>query len=294
MKTTKASSLLSQTALFGKSALIATGVALSTTLFSTANAATMNFSSELSTGDQAGVDFFLDDSVKDGSVDVTVKVNGTGDGIADISGVWFHIADESLIPGLTFDEIDYTAVGVGTNSEFITKISLGENSNNLGNGVNLNGSGPNNFDVGLRIGQSGGINGGDDFRSITFRIGHTTEDLDLSLFSEEGWGTRLKSVGANRNGSSKLQATAPTFTMDPVDNSQNLQNPEGEGEGEVQVEGDNVVGNVIGAGENGGQNQGGSKQNTGSDTTRVPEPGTIFGLAFVGAMMMRKFRRQSH
>lgn len=290
MKTTKTACILSEATLFGKTALIATGFALSSALFSSANAATMSFSSEVSTGSTAGVDYFLDDSVKAGSVDVTVNVNDTGDGIADISGVWFQIADEGLIPGLTFEEIDYTAVGTGTNPDFISSISLGANgaNNNLGNGVNLNGSGPKNFDAGLRIGQSGGINGGDDFRSITFRIGHTSEDLDLSLFSEQGWATRLKSVGENRNGSSKLEATAPIFTMDPVDNSQESQNPEAEGE--LQAEGDKGVGDVIGTGEN----QGSTKKNTGNQTTKVPEPGTIAGLAFVGAMMMRKFGRQSH
>ncbi|NET45611.1 PEP-CTERM sorting domain-containing protein [Okeania sp. SIO2B3] len=217
MKTTKTDSLLSKATLFGKSAFIATGVALSTTMFSPANAAaTLEFSS--SGNNDAGVDYLLRESVTDpGSIEVTIKVNDTGDGIADISGVWFHLANEALIPGLTFEAITATAPD-GATTNFITNTSTGANSadNRLGNGTTINGSGPKDFDVGLRIGDSGGINGGDDFSSITFRISHDTEDLDLSQF-QEGWATRLKSVGANREGSSKLKEyTNPVYTAAPI------------------------------------------------------------------------------
>ncbi len=231
MKNTKTFSLVSKSGLglLGKSTLIATGVALSSTMFSTANAANLSFSSSVSTGSNAGVDYLLKESSTDpGSIDVTVTVNDTGSGIADISGVWFHILDESLIPGLTFTEITSTGAQGRTN-DFITRESTDANNadNGLGNGVNLNGTGLGNFDVGLRIGNSGGINNGDDFSSVTFNISHATQNLDLSLFSQQGFGTRLKSVGNNRNGSSKLEASAPVYTATPVTSPNPGSQPEG-------------------------------------------------------------------
>ena len=133
----------------------------------------------------------VDDNT-DGFFKVNVKVvleESTGN-IGDISGVFFNLS-----PLISESDIDCT---IGT-----PIIGFGNNTNNLGGGVNLRGGGPKNpglFDVGLRF---AGFHV-DDVQEVEFTIRNIST---LSLDDFTGFGLRLQTVGplgGNREGSSKL------------------------------------------------------------------------------------------
>jgi hypothetical protein len=85
--------------------------------------------------------------------------------------------------------------------------------NNIGGGVNMNGSGQSLFDVGVRIGISGGIGGGDDFQMGMFTV------AGVSITDFTSIGVRVKSVdvgGGFRTGSSKLSGPVPNGNGEPI------------------------------------------------------------------------------
>ncbi len=225
MKTRKPSSVLSKSGLglLGKSALIATGVVLSSTMFSTANAVSLSpetpdFSSQNGGGRKSRINYFLTEDA--GSINVEVSLDETfGSGIGDIGGIWFNIADEIDAKDLTFT------------SPLITGIQHGKKS--FGNDAKLGGN-FNSFDVGLKIGTPNNYEV-DDVRSVTFTIDHKdeNENLNLSLFSEQMWATSLRQVGhkndhSDRNGNIRHSATAPVYQR-PPSNTSSDSDPQPEG-----------------------------------------------------------------
>lgn len=144
-------------------------------------------------GASATVEVTLDDESTPGEVKVTVDVVSPE---ADIRGVFFHVADESLLAGLGVTGDDVTGVVVDANQVI-----------NLGKGANLNGGQTNHgpYDMGVAIG-SPGI-GKDDVGTTMFTLSHNSEFLDVSFLAEQWFGIRLTSVGLSgaRSGSSKLQ-----------------------------------------------------------------------------------------
>ena len=166
---------------------------------------TFSFDISTVTGDLATARITLTE-VEGGDIQVNVKVvDGT---IADLRGLFFKISDESLVNGLSVSGEDVT------DSQFrVNRVS------NLGDGVNMNGT-QTNFDGGVEIGTSG--IGRDDIQSTTLTLSHDSADLTLDLFENQNFGVRLTSVGANRNGSSKLVGPSDqlaTATPDAVDDS---------------------------------------------------------------------------
>lgn len=195
----------------------------------------------------------LDDTSNPGKITVKVDVPPlsaktlTG----DINGVYFNLPSGINPGGLAIKGVAGGPVGT---------IDQDGSANNLGDGVNMNGgSGTSNFSVGVRIGNSGGIDGGDDYQSTTFTI--SGSNLTLSSFTSQSFGVRLKSVGVppNRNGSSKTGATSPTVVTKTT--------PSGGG---------NTSNNPTGGG-------------TGEDPTKpseqVPEPTTVAGTLLAGAVL---------
>lgn len=164
----------------------------------------LSFDISTFTGDPATARITLSDEVGGGDIEVTVEVvNGT---IADLRGLFFNI-DESFVDGLSVVGDDVT------DSQFAVN-----NVSNLGGGVNMNGT-QTDFDGGVEIGTSG--IGRDDISSTTFILSHDTDDLTLDLFENQDFGVRLTSVGANRNGSSKLVGNVGdiNFPPDAVDDA---------------------------------------------------------------------------
>jgi hypothetical protein len=136
----------------------------------------------------------------DGKLQVTAALNPSAV-VGDLRGLFFHVADESLLGGLS--------VTGGTSA--IGTVRQGANAvSNLGGGVNMLGVAPA-FDMGIVFGTASAA-GADDIRSVTFTLEHTTAALTLDLFSSAQFGAVIGSVGTSggpRVGTLKATGTAP-------------------------------------------------------------------------------------
>lgn len=135
-----------------------------------------------------------------GGILMTVAVEGTLK--ADLRGLFFDVADESLLKSLSIKTTN--AKDARNNTEF----RQGDDSvRDLGDGANMNGllGSDNGFDAGVEIGTSG--IGKDDVDSFSFVLSSTTRGLSLADFANVDFGVRSTSVGAagsSRSASSKL------------------------------------------------------------------------------------------
>ena len=135
-----------------------------------------------------------------GDLQFTVEVLSNGGHIGDIRALYFDFANEGLLDGLSVSGAHVT------DSRF-----LANSVNELGNGTNVRGE-LNHlglFDAGVEIGTQG--MSGDDIQLTTFTISHSSQALDLGLLSDQDFGLRLTSVGAengNRCDSLKLGGKA--------------------------------------------------------------------------------------
>jgi hypothetical protein len=203
--------------------LATASVAIATSSFSPASAASLNFSINEFTGDNAKVDFLLEDLATD-TVRFTVSVDQTVNK-GDIVGVFFNVNNIfSVSPGaFTASLIDVdpdagTANKLPSIFSFDNSGSTTDNNKDLGNNVNLNGGGDSKtLDFGVQIGKGGASDQGaaDFFSKVVFDIKAT--GLTLAQFQDQSFGARLQSVGPNGGGSSKLfgDATTPTPTPTP-------------------------------------------------------------------------------
>ncbi|MGJ3247729.1 MAG: hypothetical protein ACFE0I_16840 [Elainellaceae cyanobacterium] len=168
-----------------------------------ARAASLSFDVYSFTGDSAKAKITLTE-VGEGvkfAVDVVPSPN-----IGDLRGVFFNIADDSLLSGLSI-----TGLNLGT-TQFNASSVI-----NLGGGATLSGYSGGNFDAGVEIGKSG-IGKGDDFQSAMFTVSHSSAVLTLEQFANQYFGVRITSVGLSgtaRNGSSKLAGQAPVLPEKP-------------------------------------------------------------------------------
>uniref|UniRef100_A0A8J6ZTJ4 PEP-CTERM protein-sorting domain-containing protein n=2 Tax=Desmonostoc muscorum TaxID=1179 RepID=A0A8J6ZTJ4_DESMC len=191
--------------------LAATAVVISSSTFSSAHAASMNFTINNFTGADTQVKFTLDDLEGSGKVQFKVDYLSTGSNtIADIRGIFFNIKDDLLLNGLKIENLAATDITANKFGPAGSISSIGSGSNNL------NGGG-GSFDIGVEIGQEGIGQGKGDIQSTIFTLSHASQALTLAQFSEQNFGVRLMSVGSgnNRNGSSKLKGQAPYYTPPP-------------------------------------------------------------------------------
>lgn len=132
-----------------------------------------------------------------GDIQIRAKVLDTYGEIADLRGMFLHIADESLLGGLTITGADVTLLDIDAN-----------NVDNFGGGVNINGDVLNAIgktDIGVAFGTSG--IGSDDIRDTTVTLRHSNQSLSLDDFDNQAFAVRLTSVGTeggSREGSLKL------------------------------------------------------------------------------------------
>ncbi len=141
------------------------------------------------TGSDTSVQVVLTEVGGDVRVDLSVE-----EGQGDLRGIFFHVADASLLAGLSAS--GESATGFGTGDVI-----------NLGFGNNLNGGGsPCLCDIGVALGTPG--IGKDDLQTASFLISLEGGALSLAVFSEQWIGVRVTSVGdgERREGSSKLKA----------------------------------------------------------------------------------------
>lgn len=127
----------------------------------------------------------------------------------DLRGIFFHIADTSLLSGLA---------AVGANVTELQKSANGVN--NLGMGANINPLGP--FDIGIEFGTPGMAS--DDIQLTSFVLSHSSLALNLNTFFASAanvtgnnvMAIRATSVGppGDRGESSKLPSGNPTTVPD--------------------------------------------------------------------------------
>lgn len=152
-----------------------------------------------------GVDAKATVAEVDGKLVISVSVVEDGGQIGDIRGLFFGVADETLLGGLSITGTDVTDSEVNAN-----------NVNDLDNGANVGGLGIG-FDWGAEIGTQG--QSGDDIRQTTIILSHATLDLTLDFLANQDAALRLTSVGFQdgaREESLKLFGTALPTTGDTI------------------------------------------------------------------------------
>jgi hypothetical protein len=132
-----------------------------------------------------------------------------GNTIGDLRGIFFNVADNSLLAGLSL---------IGSNVALCTDSggldSCGSSSNNI------SGTGQT-YEVGVEIG-SQGIGSGDDFQTISFTLDHSSENLVLGSFfdltGDASFAGRIMSLGTpeDRDGSAKLVGDECTVDCGPT------------------------------------------------------------------------------
>jgi hypothetical protein len=164
----------------------------------TAQAATVQATTYMSAGHDLEVTLTIDDGSDPGNLVITLEVTSGGT-IGDLRGFFAQVSDVSLLSGLSV---------IGPE---VTDSQFSENGViNLGQGANLQGGGlPCPCDLGVEIGTPGV--GRDDYRTVTFTLTHSTEDLTVALFEGQAFGIRATSVGepGHRGDSAKLMGVVP-------------------------------------------------------------------------------------
>jgi len=136
---------------------------------------------------------------------LTFNVSQEGGIVGDLRGIFFDVADESILNSLVI-----TAVS--------SDIRIGDDSiKDLGAGANMNGllGTDKGYDVGIEVGTSG--IGGDDNRSYSFKLDSTARDLSLSDFANVDFSARLTSVGvlggARTDSTKILESTSAAISL---------------------------------------------------------------------------------
>jgi hypothetical protein len=241
-----------------------------------ANAASLTFDANQFTGSEIKARITLDDTAAGtGKIQFKVEFAPDSPAIGDFRGIFFNIADNSLLSGLRIEGPHVTTYVTGNG-----------NITSVGN-ANLNGGGNvHAFDIGVEIGQNGLKGGKDDIQTTTFTLFHTSQNLDLNMFAQQEFGLRITSVGTgnNREGSSKLVATSPDLPPvvieSPSNPSPDPEVPPSSDPDPVTINPPATPGPVPDSSE------------SPNKPTEVPEPGAVTALAIasVGAFKFLKRR----
>lgn len=132
-----------------------------------------------------------------GKLFVTVTVIPSPN-IGDLRGVYFHIADESLLDGLSVTGPDVNDFEVAANS--VRRLANDNWINPWGD-----------FDLGINIGTPGIED--DDIQTTSFVLAHATEPLTVQQFEFQEFGVRLNHVGLPGGRRSHLTYSKLTGTL---------------------------------------------------------------------------------
>lgn len=138
-----------------------------------------------------------------GTLQFDLAVTSETGSIGDLNGLFFDIADESLLGEMVATGDDVTGMIFEAND--VTKV---DNYNNI-RGELLKDLGK--FDGGVQFGTAGMAK--DDIRETSFVLSHESAELTADLFLGMDFAARLTSVGPEggaRDGSSKIGGQAPT------------------------------------------------------------------------------------
>lgn len=161
-------------------------------------ARTMTFQiNDASTGSNNPAVFVTITENTDGTL--SFNVTQTGGIIGDLRGLFFDVADESLIGTMS------------TNAGATIDFRQGDDTiKDLGDGATMSGltGSDKGYDVGVEIGTAG--IGKDDYQSYSFNLSSSARALTLDDFANVNFGVRLTSVGTidgSRDDSSKILET---------------------------------------------------------------------------------------
>lgn len=168
----------------------------------------------------------------DGSLSFSVSQEGGI--VGDLRGLFFDLADESLL-------------GTLSSATANTGFRQGNDSvKDLGEGVNMNGlvGSDGGFDAGIRIGTAG--IGKDDIRSYNFTLSSSARALTLDDFANVDFGVRLTSVGTlggSRNASSKVIETT-SAGVDAIDDASGAVLENGSASGNLFANDSSAIGSI--------------------------------------------------
>jgi Ca2+-binding RTX toxin-like protein len=147
-----------------------------------------------------------------GTLTFTVsQLTAPGAYLGDLRGLFFDVADESLIGTLK-----------ASPTRLLTELRQGNDSvSDLGQGVNMQGllGSDGGYDVGIEIGTAG--SSGNDVRTFSFTLASSLGDLTLDDFANVDLGVCIASVGQDVNGdgiidTSRLLQSRITETTGPL------------------------------------------------------------------------------
>ncbi|MDK3016959.1 vWA domain-containing protein [Pseudodonghicola flavimaris] len=136
-----------------------------------------------------------------------IALDETGGLEGDLRGLFFDLADESVLGGLSVRGDDVTASQFAADA--VTDLGRGNNMNgkhtNKGNG----------FDAGVGFGTPGMAK--DDIDATSFTLASADGDLNLDILSEMRFGARVTSVGpdGDRGDGQKVVGDAPHINLPP-------------------------------------------------------------------------------
>ena len=166
-----------------------------------------------------------------GTLQFDLAVTSETGSIGDLNGLFFDIADESLLGEMVATGDDVTGMIFEAND--VTKV---DNYNNI-RGELLKDLGK--FDGGVQFGTAGMAE--DDIRETSFVLSHESADLTADLFLGMDFAARLTSGGPEggaRDGSSKIGGQAPT---EPGDGGGTGDPGDGGGTGSVNIANDDSM-----------------------------------------------------
>jgi hypothetical protein len=142
----------------------------------------------------------VDDEAVPGSLVITLAVTGPGATIGDLRGFFLHVADETLVPGLSVSGPEVTASLFSANG--IRSITA---HGSYFNAVKF----PCPCDLAVELGTPGIVP--DDLQKVTFTLSHATQALDLSFLDGQEFGLFVENVGIGdaRVSGSKLLGVIP-------------------------------------------------------------------------------------
>ena len=158
-------------------------------------------------------------------IDITENPDGTltfnvtqlvfaGGYLGDLRGLFFDVADESLIGSLSI-------MGAPT---YLTEFRQGNDTvADLGQGANMQGllGSDGGYDVGIEIGTQGIGKNGNDVRSFAFTLDSAARNLTLNDLANVDFGVRITSVGQDIDGNGTIDTTRNNSskigeTTDPI------------------------------------------------------------------------------
>ena len=140
----------------------------------------------------------------DGTLVFDIVLTSETGSLSDLRALFFDVADETLLSGLSVTGADVTDSAFEANS-----------TTNLGQGANINGQvvkALGKFDAGIAIGTPH-----DDIQSTQFVLSHDTVDLTLDLLNLQDFGIRIGNAKLGGQATAAPDAVADNFAISEDD-----------------------------------------------------------------------------